>query len=546
MESLLTLARQLRTLWSRLGRGRQMTVGGIGVGAVVFLVILTQMGSGQQTYITAFTNLDPRDSNAVVEELKAASIPYQLSADGGTIKVPPEKLADARLKLAAKGLPTGGAVGFELFDKTSFGVTDFVQNLNYQRALEGELTRTINTLDPVENSRVHIVVPKQELFVAQQKPATASVLLRLRPGRTLDEGALKGISYMVARSVQGLQQQNITIVDTAGRMLFDGGQAADTGLGLSATQLDLQRKIEKGVEGQVQSLLDQVAGPNRAAVRVKADLDVDQQESLSETFTPGGPNNQGVPRSSSNTQATFSGAGQSGSAPRASTNVPGLAAAQASNGASTYGRTETTTNFEVSKTTQKTVRGPGQLKRLNVSVLLDSSITEADAAGPRDAIAAAAGIDQKRGDQLVVTTAAFAEDGSLDLAGAGKPGLIDMVVQYAKLVVPLLGALIVVAVVWRMSRTVAPPRLAMAYAGGPGMLPPGADAGGRQWLSAPEGALLAAAGKPAALLEEPEIDEEQQRRDEIAARMSKPANANPEAVAEIIHNWMTQDDKKKK
>lgn len=544
---------QLRALWGRLGRTQRMALVGVAGGALVFGFIFLNMGR-TQTFVTAFTNLDPKDSAAVVEQLKADGIAYQTSADGSTVKVPAEKLADARLKMAAKGLPAGGAVGFELFDKTSFGVTDFVQHVNYQRALEGELSRTINTLAQVEGSRVHIVVPKQELFVSQQKPATASVVLRLRSGRSLNEGDLKGIAHMIARSVEGLDEQNITILDAAGKLLYDGG-SRDSSAGLSATQLEMQRAVEQGIEQQLQSLLDRVAGPSRAAVRVRADMDFAQSERLQETYTPGGPNNQGVPRSSASTQETYTGQPGTGGQPGTAANLPGTraGAVAAGSGASQYQRTENTTNYEVNKDITKTVRGPGEIKRLSVSVLLDSSIPEQDALGLRDAVSAAAGINQQRGDQIVVTTAAFSNPqvDPIPVAKTASGGIFT----YVKIAVPVLMAVVVIVIVWRMSHAAQPlslklraetaqPALAaagggmFALAGQPGAPQIGQPAGAAGALDGPRGDTKALA-EPA----KSETPEQVRRRNEVYERMTNLATANPEAVVEIIHSWMQQDNK---
>ncbi len=395
---------------------------------------------------------------------------------------------------------------------------------------------------------MHIVVPKEELFVSQQKPATASVMLKLRPGRSLDDNALKGIAHLVARSVEGLEEKNITIIDGSGKMLFDGG-TTDSSIGLSGSQLDVQRKLEQSIESQVQTLLDQVAGPNRGVVRVKADMDFSQQEETKETYEPGGPNNQGVPRSTSNVQETFNGNGQSGTPPGVTANNPNArtGATTAAGSTSQYQRSETTTNYEVSKSTQKTVRGPGEIKRLSVSVLLDSSISEQDASGLRDAIAAAAGIDPKRGDQIVVTTAAFNGNQAADAIPAAKPGQLDAITKYGRIAAPLLAALLVLFVVWRMSRSVTPrrprvriveqqPVLAAAGAGSAGL--PVAEI---EALDPPE---------PMQALPEPskrwETPEQSARRKEIQQRMTNLATTNPEAVAEIIHSWISQDDNNKK
>jgi|DewCreStandDraft_5_1066085.scaffolds.fasta_scaffold00112_85 flagellar M-ring protein FliF len=536
---------QIGRLWSRLSRAQRVALIGTAGGALAFTFLFLGLGR-QQTFVTAFTNLDAKDSAAIVEQLKANKIPYQVSADGSTIKVPPRNLADARLKLAAKGLPAGGQVGFELFDKTSFGVTDFVQHLNYQRALEGELARTISTLEQVEAARVHIVVPKQELFLSQQKPATASVVLRLRPGRTLDENALRGIAYLVARSVEGLDTKNITVLDASGRILYDGSRA-EPGTMLSATQLEMQQKVEKGIEERVQSLLDRVAGPGRAAVRVRAELDFSQREQTSETYTPGGPNNDGVPRSKSTVKETFKGNAGSGGQPGTATNVPNpnLAGALTTGSVSDYTRDETTTNYEVSKNVERRVVGPGEIKRLSVSVVLDSSIPEQDALGLRDAVAAAAGVNPQRGDQLVVTTAAFTggQGGEAPpLTKAGPEGLVT----YAKLAVPLLAALLVLVVVWRMSRSVTPTPLGASAA----TVPPALVGAAAAALSPSPSHTGVAGGEAPVALPEParrfETPEQARRRAEIQERMTNLALANPEAVVEIIHSWMAQDDAAKK
>ncbi len=544
---------QLRQLWGRLSRTQQLAVIGIAAGALVFSFIYLRM-SGQQTYVVAYTNLDPKDSSAVADQLKANNIPYQVTPDGSTVKVPPANLADARLKLAAKGLPQGGAVGFELFDKTSFGVTDFQQNVNYQRALEGELTRTINTLSQVANSRVSIVVPQNQLFVQDQKPATASVLLQMRPGNTLDGGQLKGIAHLIARSVEGLDEKNITIVDDSGKLLWDGGATDDGVSGLTTTQIDMEHKVEQGIETNLQSLLDKVAGPNRSAVRVKADLDFSQQQTSSETFQPQA-NGQGVQRSSSSVTESFAGAGQGGSAGTAgaASNVPGVRAgatpAAGGSGNSAYQHTETTTNYEISRTTTQSTVPPGQIKRLSVSVLLDSSISADDAAALRDSLAAAAGIDQNRGDQIVVSTASFSA-AQTNALPAPKTSLFDLIGKYAKVAVPVLVALIILIVIWRMSKSVGPARPGSALVlATQGALPAGAaaqayalNAGGG------ENALPGADGQR--MLNEPQIPPEQaemtRRRNEVTERMTNLANANPEALVEIIHDWMSQDDRRRK
>jgi flagellar M-ring protein FliF len=533
---------QIKRLWRRLSRMQQVALVAVGVGAVVFVFLMLRM-NGSPPYAVAFTNLDPKDAAAAGDALKAAGIPYQVTPDGSTIKVPEDKLATARLKLAAKGLPQGGSVGFELFDKTSFGITDFEQNVNYQRALQGELERTIDTLQQVAASKVNIVLPKQALFVSQQKPATASVLLQFRPGQSLDAASLKGLAHLVARSVEGLDEKNITILDSTGKLLYDGGQAEGAVAGLSTTQLELEQKVEDGIAGNVQSMLDRVVGPNKSAVRVHADLDFSQTETTSQTFNPADVNkNTGIPRSSQSTTETYNGPGQAGLQNGTTPNLPPPAATTPVAGQPyQYSRTDTTTNYEIDNTTSKTTTVPGQVKRLSVSVLLDSSISDQDAQGLRDAIAAAAGIDQRRGDQLVVTTASFAPQ--QNLLPAKKQGLFGDLGQYLKIAMPLLAALLVLIVIWRLSRSAQPRRLPEARIAPQPALPAGQAQAAYAWaVAAQDREALGGAGAGRALEEgSPEALEAARRRQEIIDRMTSLANAKPEAIAEILHGWMAAD-----
>lgn len=535
----------VRRLWSRLSRMQQMALIAIVAGAVVFGFLLLRMG-GPQPYAVAFTNLDPKDAAASGDALKSAAIPYQVTPDGTTIKVPSSRLADARLKLASKGLPQGGAVGFELFDKTSFGITDFVQNVNYQRSLEGELQRTIDTLSAVSGSKINIVVPKQALFVTQQKPATASILLEFRPGQTLDAQALKGLSHLVARSVEGLDEKDITILDTSGKLLYDGNQGTDTLAGLSSTQLELQQKVEGSVAASVQTMLDQVVGPNKSAVRVQAQLDSSQNEQTSQTFTPSNTdvnNPNGLARSSSKVTENYNGSGPNGQQNGASPNLPPPSAGTPAAGQPyQYARNENTTNYELNSTTDKKTVPPGSVKRLSVSVLIDSSISDKDAQALQNAISAAAGIDTTRGDQLVVTTAAFSTQVNQTIPVA-KPGPFDSLLRYAKVGVPLLAALIVLFIVWRLSRSAAPRRLPQTLVMAQPALTSGSAQAAYAWtaMAGADGEALGAAQRGNALEEpSPESVEAGRRRQEITDRMTNLAKANPDAIAEIIHGWMAE------
>src|SRR5262245_48350392 len=216
-----------------------------------------------------FTNLGERDASAIVETLRAEKVPFALDDGGHAVLVPAERLYELRLALASRGLPEGGGVGFEIFDRQSLGQTDFLQRLNYQRALQGELGRTIGQLGGVESARVHLALPERSLFVAENRRPSASVVLKLAPGRTLGRAQIDGIVHLVAASVEGLDADDVTVVDEAGRMLTADHRGADT-TGASSTTLELQQSVERTAEERVESMLGAVVGRDRVIARVAA------------------------------------------------------------------------------------------------------------------------------------------------------------------------------------------------------------------------------------------------------------------------------------
>ncbi len=513
-----TIPTRVKALWNGLPPAYRAIVVVI---AAVGLVVATYMvvSSPGPRYTVAFTQLDPSDSAAVVKELDAQKIPYQLQGGGTTILVSSGDVARARLMLASKGLPAGGTVGYELFDKTNFGVTDFVQHVNYQRALEGEIERSINLLDAVQSSKVNIVVPREALFQSDQKPATASVVLRLRAGRTLDQSRLRGIAHLVARSVEGLDEKNVTVVDTSGQMLYDGGQT----FGGNGTQLALQRDYEQNLETKLQQQLDTVLGPGKSAVTVAAALDFTQVEQNAETYQPVQGSQGGVVLSQQQTQETFNGTGgTNGGVPGSGSNIPPIASPVAgSTGPSSYQRTETTTNYDVSKVSQKTVDPPGRLKRLSVSVVLDSSVPQQQAQALQQSLAAAAGIDPDRGDVLTVTTQPFVKQQAVTAGGRGLP-----IMDFVKLGVPLLAAVLALFFLGVLYRNlVRHPALALPQ---------------RIVVAASPDTPALQHGERAAEIEEPRRPD---RREMIERRVLTLAKNSPESVAEIVQSWLVEERK---
>jgi flagellar M-ring protein FliF len=362
-------ANQFKAIIKTMSVGKLITLAALVLGTIAGVITLINW-SNKPEYLPLYTNLSAEDASEVVANLRERKIPYQLSHDGATVQIPRESVYEMRLALASEGLPRGGGVGFEVFDNTKLGMTEFVQNINYQRALQGELSRTINGLSEIESSRVHIVMAQQSLFIEQEEPASASVILKLRPGRWLSDGQVQGIVHLVASSVPRLSPENITIVDSNGKLLA-GRQDEPTAAKISADQLDYQQRKEKILEQQVLTMLEKVLGTNKAIVRVACDLDFVQQDKTEELYLP---ENQ-VVRSE---QLSSEISANSDTKPQG---VPGLASNITKNasvvtqktGSNGFEKKDQTRNYEIGKTVSHHIMPTGRLKRLSVAVIVDGT-----------------------------------------------------------------------------------------------------------------------------------------------------------------------------
>ncbi|GHV42134.1 hypothetical protein FACS1894187_24220 [Synergistales bacterium] len=287
--------------------------------------------AGRTSYEPLYAGLEVNDQAAIVAYLKENNIPYQLDSISNAILLPQGQIYEARLALAQEGLPKGTSTGFEIFDDSKMGMSEFQQKIAYIRAREGELQRTIAQLDSVEFSKVSIIIPEERLFLAQQRPSTASVLLKLRAGSQLGSPQIKAILHLVSRSVDGLLPENVTIVDTTGRILSDlVGEdliySFDSGNSVKSIQRDLERQREKEMELRVRQMLEQVFGPGSVSVRVTMDLDFDKISRSSREYYPNADTGQGVPRSTARMEESYAGQSQPpGGVPGTTTNIPGYA-----------------------------------------------------------------------------------------------------------------------------------------------------------------------------------------------------------------------------
>ncbi|MEI8015892.1 MAG: flagellar basal-body MS-ring/collar protein FliF [Nitrospira sp.] len=316
-----------------------------------------------------FTNLNPEDAAGIVDKLKETKVPYETTGGGNTVLVPSAQVHELRLQLATQGLPHGGGVGFEIFDRTSIGMSDFVQKLNYRRALQGELARTIAQMPEIERARVHLATPERRLFSNDENNRSrASVVLSLRNGQALAKTQVNGIVHLVSSSVEGLQVKDVTVVDGHGRLLSSAA-GSDDAAGLTGSQLEYQRTVEKDIETRIQTMLERIVGVNKAVVRVSSILDFRKVETTEERYDP----NSQVVRSEQRGQEKANGVnGVSGGVPGVQSNVPEGTAQEPAQTSSSNNQTKNeTVNYEISRTVSRVVESSGSIKQLSVAVLVD-------------------------------------------------------------------------------------------------------------------------------------------------------------------------------
>jgi flagellar M-ring protein FliF len=389
--------------------------------ALGIAVIPVLMLMGRDPDITILlNNVEEEDVQAIVSRLDGQGVPYQLGPGGNTIMVPNDQVHQLRIQMASEGLPEAGGVGFEIFDRTSFGVGEFAQKVNYRRALQGELTRTISQMPGVQRARVHLVIPERRLFSSDREPARAAVVITPRRGSTLSPAQVQGIVHLVSSSVEGLEPSQVTVVDSRGQVLSQPKEEVQSQL--TGSQLDMGREMEMDLERRVQTMLDQVLGPNKSVVRVSADLDFRQVEVTEELYDPEGQ----VVRSEQRNQEKVIGEEGPSGVPGSRSNVPNEESPEDTSGSpSEAKRKSETINYEVNRKVSRIVEPSGTIKRLSVSVLVDGTyetiINEETGEStstyvPRgeeemkkliESVKRAVGFSEARGDQIEVATRQF-------------------------------------------------------------------------------------------------------------------------------------------
>ncbi|SLM63749.1 MULTISPECIES: flagellar basal-body MS-ring/collar protein FliF [Dickeya] len=532
--------------------------------ATIAIVVALSLWARSPDYRVLYTNLNERDGGSIVSELGKMNIPYRFTESGAAIMIPADKVYETRLRLAQQGLPKGGAVGFELLDQEKFGISQFSEQINYQRALEGELARTMETLGPIQNARVHLAIPKPSLFVRDQKSPSAAVTVTLQPGRALDDSQISAISYLVSSSVAGLPADKVTIVDQTGKLLT---QNDGSGRDLNAAQLKYANEIENNYQRRIEAILLPVVGPGNVHAQVTAQIDFASREQTDEQYQPNQPPNQSAVRSQQISQSDQRGGPNVGGVPGALSNTPTPAPtapistppaantnnanangnttstnAQTSAGSSSSAsqtfnsRHDQTINYEVDRTIRHTKQNTGNVQRLSVAVVVNYTLgTDGKPAALSDEqlkkiealVREAMGFSGDRGDSLNVVNTPFTVTDSAagQLPFWQKQAFFDLLIEAGRW-------LLVLIVGWILYRKLVRPQL-------------------QRRAELHEAALAAASlrGQDADVsVTISSLEAEQQKKSEQrvhtemhSQRIRELAENDPRVVALVIRHWMSNE-----
>jgi flagellar M-ring protein FliF len=487
-----------------------------GVLAVAFI-------AGQTTYEPVFSGLEARDLEAVIEYLKEQKIPYRTDSQANAILVPASNVYEARLALAAKGVPSGGIVGFERFDNAKIGRTSFQEKVDYYRALEGELARTIREMNSVASARVSIVVPESKLFLEQQRPSTAAVLLKLRPGTEFGQDQARAVVHLVASSVEGLTPDNVTLVDADGQIPFedilDDTLTIKNGSKVVLKQRQFEKDTETDLERKIRDTLEKVYGPGKVKAAVRVELDFDRRTSARRTVYTLPDKIHGPVQSEQNTEESYTGpAGITGGIPGTTTNIPGYVVnSGAGAGEAQYDRTDNVTNYDNSTHESSEVETQGKIKRLTATVLIDGTLEQPELDLWRGAVATAIGADDNRGDRISIMAMPFdtsvADAYAARIAAERRQKMIVGISAFLLLLIAVTALL----AMWLSRRR----RLAM--------------------LQGSQSADMDTAPSLRELLENPDLMTAQGELSVLEEQLRNYAMNNPEELANLIKNWVVDD-----
>lgn len=521
-----------KNLYERFSKRQRYIMLGSALAILIAIVGVAAWYGNKPDMVPLFTNMESKDAGEVAAKLKESSIEYEIQENklGTTILVPSKNVHDARLDLATQGLPRGNK-GFEIFDDSKLGVTEFQNKVNYLQALQGELTRTIEQIAAVDKARVHIVLPEDSLYKKNEKPATASIMLRLKDNVELSKKEIKGIVNLAANSIQGLKPENITIVDDTGKILNDPDEDEENTVGAKTmTQLEMTKKVQDNIQKNIQTLLDQSLGEGRAFARVSVELDFDDRTTDKQTFTPV-VDDAGIIRSQQDISENYTGTStQPGGAAGVESNVPGYVA-QNGNSNANYEKKESTKNYEINEEKSKIVAAPGSIRRLNVAVLVNDDVNATQQDSIMRTVSSAAGINADRGDTISVEPLPFSTE-LKDRRAAEEQAEKDRQdrIFYMQIAAVLLViALIVAAIMMRRKKK----QQELAALEEQKRLEEA-----EQQRIAEERAALVEAGE----VDEDQLTEEEQRQLTEKQTLQQLIDQKPAEVAMLIKTWLAEED----
>ncbi|MFQ5543303.1 MAG: flagellar basal-body MS-ring/collar protein FliF [Nitrospiria bacterium] len=536
------------------------------------LIAVLWLWTQKPDFKVLYTNLSSEDAGAVVGKFKEMNVPYQFSENGSAILVPSERVHELRLQLASQGLPQGGGVGFEIFDQTAFGTTEFSQKLNYRRALQGELARTIAQIEEVSKARVHLVIPERALFSEQQERSQAAVVVHLKPGRHLTNRQVKGITNMVASSVEGLTPSGVTVVDSEGKVRTKDSEESSF-FQMNHSQLEYQKNIEKKMEQNIQTMLARVVGPQKAVVRVSSKLDLRQVELTEERYDPEAQVVRSEQRSQEDTSES-SNTGKSGGpggVPGVDSNLPAGEETKTGGGAANQNNSRMNNvviNYEISKSVSRIIEPFGTIKQLSVAALIDGSYeTITNDAGetskkylPRSEeemkkleaiVKKAMGYSTDRNDQVEVVNIPFKSNADLDEALPPKP-MVNQIMQWMPLARQIIGPLLILLVLFAVikpiiktammtppQQTPIPALAGAATSDGMGGLP---ESEGRASVTGPEGQEAVTGPGGASTSDVPKLEEPKTDREGLPTQedIVKLAQETPQVATQLVKKWIEE------
>lgn len=528
-----------------------------------FGFLTSRISSSPMTLL--YSDLDQQDAGAIVQKLDALKIPYDVSATGGSIRVPGEQVGKVRMMMASEGLPKGGSIGYEIFDqKEGFGTTSFVQNINHLRALEGELARTISTMSSVQSARVHLVLPQRELFSHSTQIATASVFLKTRGNVSLDKQQIAAIQHLIAAAVPQLQPSQISIVDDQGRLLAKPNE--ENAAGLSGNQDEMRASYEQAQARKIEDILARTLGFGKVRAQVSADLDFDRITTSSEIFDP---ESQVVRSQQSSTEDAASSDGSSETVSITNNMPEGQSIGGPGGSSNTTNRVEETINYEINKTVRNQVRESGQVKRLSVAVVVDGTTTTAEDGTvayqertPEEMekikalVRSAVNFNETRGDTLEVVNMRFAgAEGGVASAADGNMFMgvpkIDLLRIAETLMLAFIGLMVILLVVRPILRRIfeTAGTIAKDQQQQSSLLSSAAMGGQPAQLPAPGGSSFARELEDEAN-DESEIEKmidisrvEGRVKASSLRKVGEIVDKHPEEAVSILRNWINQESR---